>query len=254
MHAAGPGLLAVLGPLAGVVAVVAHLVLVVVLRRSGRAWSGWRSVAWVLGCALAILAVAGPLPAAAASSAPAHMVGHLLLGMLAPLLLVLGAPVTLVLRALPVGAARRLSRVLRSRPLRVLTEPAVAAVLDVGGLWLLYATPLLATAAGHPVLDVVVHAHVLLAGYLFTAVLVGRDPLPHRRGTPHRLVVLVLALAAHDVLAKWLYAHADGADARLGAQVMYYGGDGVDLALAVLVCLRWYASSYRRETSAHLIC
>ena len=111
------------------------------------------------------------------------------------------------------GRAAAWRLLLRSRPLRVLTEPAVAAVLDVGGLWLLYATPLRTTAAAHPVLDLVVHAHVLLAGYLFTAVLVGRDPLPPRRGTGHRLVVLVLALAAHDVLAKWLYAHADGADA-----------------------------------------
>ena len=156
---------------------------------------------------------------------------------------------TLALSALPVGAARRLSRVLRSRPLRVLTEPAVAAVLAVGGLWVLYATPLLDVAHAHPVVDVVVHAHVLLAGYLFTAVLVGRDPLPHRRGPRHLLVVLVLALAAHDVLAKHLYA-GPAAPTRLdeqrGALLMYYGGDAVDLVLAVLVCARWYRSGQRQ--------
>jgi putative membrane protein len=178
------------------------------------------------------------------------MAGHVLLGMLAPLLLVLGAPVTLALRALPPPGAGRLVRLLRSRPLRVLTEPAVAAVLDVGGLWLIYGTPLLDLAHEHVALDVAVHTHVLLAGYLLTAVLVGPDPLPHRRGTRHLQVVLVLALAAHDVLAKRLYAAAGGADPadeQRGALVMYYGGDAVDLALAVLVCARWYRRARPRN-------
>jgi putative membrane protein len=242
-HAAGLDVLGVLGPVVGLLALLAYVLLAVRARRRGRGWPVGRTLAWASGCLLATAAVAGPLASAAATSWTAHMAGHVLLGMLAPLLLVLGAPVTLALRALPVRAARRLTGVLRSRPLRVLTEPGVAAVLDVGGLWLLYGTPLLDLVHEHPLLDVVVHLHVLLAGYLFTAVLVGSDPLPHRRGTRHLLVVLVLALAAHDVLAKRLYAAAGGMDPldeQRGALVMYYGGDAVDLALAVLVCARWY--------------
>jgi putative membrane protein len=249
----GADLLAVVGLLAALLPLTAYALLVVRARRHGRAWPVVRTLAWALGCLVATAAVTGPLAEAAATSGmtggPAHMAGHVLLGMLAPLLLVLGAPVTLALNALDVGTARRLSRVLRSRPLRALTAPGAAAVLDVGGLWLLYATPLLDVAHEHPFVDVVVHAHVLLAGYLFTAVLVGTDPLPHRRGTRHLLVVLVLALAAHDVLAKRLYAAASGADlldGQRGALVMYYGGDAVDLALAVLVCARWYRRSAPR--------
>ncbi len=256
-HAGGADLLAVLGVLVGLVGLLAYAGLVLRARHRGRAWPVRRALAWTLGWLLATAAVAGPLPAAAAASmstgGTAHMAGHVLLGMLAPLLLVLGAPVTLALNALGVGSARRLSRLLRSRPVRVLTEPGVAAVLDVGGLWLLYATPLLEAAHEHPVLDVVVHAHVLLAGFLFTAVLVGSDPLPHRRGTRHLLVVLVLALAAHDVLAKRLYAAAGGPDLldeQRGAQVMYYGGDAVDLALAVLVCARWYRRARPRSAAS----
>jgi putative membrane protein len=249
-HAAGPGLLAVLGPLVGLLALLAYGLLVVRARRAGRTWSTPRTLAWLTGCVLATVAVSGPLATAAMTSRTAHMAGHVLLGMLAPLLLVLGAPVTLALRALPVRAARRVSHLLRSRPVRVLTEPGVAAVLDVGGLWLLYGTPLLELAHAHPVADVAVHLHVLLAGCLFTAVLVSPDPLAHRRRTRHLLVVLVLALAAHDVLAKRLYAQAatgvDPADAERGAMLMYYGGDAVDLALAVLVCARWYRSGQRR--------
>jgi len=251
-HAGGVDLLAALAVTATLLALVAYAVLVVRARRRGRAWAVGRTLAWTLGCLLATAAVTGPLARAAMTGWTAHMAGHVLLGMLAPLLLVLGAPVTLALNALPVGAARRLSRLLRSRPLRVLTEPGVAAVLDVGGLWLLYGTPLLDVAHDHPLVDVVVHAHVLLAGYLLAAVLVGPDPLPHRRTTRHLLVVLVLALAAHDVLAKRLYALAAGTDLldeQRGAMVMYYGGDAVDLALAVLVCARWYRRTRPRATS-----
>lgn len=252
-HAAGVDLLGVLGPVVGLLALLAYAVLVARARRRGRAWPLLRTASWAAGCLLAVLAVAGPLAAAAATSRTAHMAGHVLLGMLAPLLLVLGAPVTLALRALPVHAARGLSRLLRSRPLRFLTVPAVAALLDVGGLWLLYGTPLLERAHAYPLAYAALHAHVLLAGYLFTAVLVGPDPLPHRRSTRHLLVVLVLALAAHDVLAKRLYAAASGPDLldeQRGALVMYYGGDAVDLLLAVLVCTAWYRWARPRERGA----
>ena len=256
-HHAGVDLLGVLGPLVALVALAAYGAAIVGARRAGRAWPPARALSWVAGCLVAGTAVTGPLALASRTSWTAHMAGHVLLGMLAPLLLVLGAPVTLALRALPVDHARRLSGVLRSRPLRVLTEPSVAALLSVGGLWLLYATPLLALAHTSRLVGVLVHAHVLMSGYLFTAVLVGRDPLPHRRGARHLLVVLVLALAAHDVLAKRLYA--DGyapmamVDLEQGAQLMYYGGDAVDLLLAVLVCLRWYRAGGRsRQRELHL--
>jgi putative membrane protein len=248
-HDGGVEVLTVLGPLVALVAVAAYAVLVARARRRGRAWPPARTVAWLAGCVCTLAAVTGPLATASTRSWTAHMAGHLLLGMLAPLLLVLGAPVTLALRALSAGPARRLVRVLRSRPLRVLTEPAVAALLSVGGLWLLYATPLLAVAHTNQAVGLLVHAHVLLSGYLYTAVLVGRDPLPHRRGTTHLLVVLVLALAAHDVLAKSLYAYGYApmvmSDLQEGAQLMYYGGDAVDVLLAVLVCRRWYRSGAR---------
>ena len=71
---------------------------------------------WLLGHVAAPAAASGPLAEAADTGFVAHMVTHLLLGMLAPLLLVLAAPVTLLLRTLPLAAARRVSRVLTSRP------------------------------------------------------------------------------------------------------------------------------------------
>lgn len=251
----GPGPTAVLVLLLAVPAVVGYLL--AVRREAGRrSWPGVRTACWLAGTLAVVVGSAGPLAAAAHGHAGgpgdfrAHAVAHVLVGMLGPLLLVLGAPVTLALRSLPVGAARRVSRVLRSRPLRVLTEPAVAVVLDVGGLWLLYRTPLLGWTHTSPAVHLLVHVHLVLAGFLLAAVLVGRDPLPHRRSHRNRAVLLVLALAAHGILAKSLYAEppaaVDAATAQAGAMVMYYAGDAVELVLAVLLCRSWFAGSPAR--------
>ena len=54
----------------------------------------------------------------------------------------------------------------------------------------------------------------------------------------------MLALAAHDILAKYLYAHPpDGVPApaaETGAMIMYYGGDVIDVAIMVVLGARWY--------------
>ena len=124
-----------------------------------------------------------------------------------------------------------------------------AVLLDLGGLWLLYRTPLLGWTHSHPAVHLLVHVHLVQAGYLLAAVLVGRDPLPHRRSPRHRAVALVAALAAHGILAKTLYAEppaaVDAATAQAGAVVMYYAGDAVEVVMAVLLCRRWFGGGVR---------
>ncbi|RLY94118.1 cytochrome c oxidase assembly protein [Kocuria tytonicola] len=209
--------------------------------RGRRRVSPWRPVSFSAGLLCTGVGLVGPVAQAGHASFTAHMVGHLLVGMLGPLLLVLGAPVRVLLRGLSTAAARRVTRVLRFPLLRFVTTPVVAAVLNVGGLWLLYTTGLFpwmhASALGHAV----VHAHIFLAGYVFTAAIAGPDPDPHRSSFRVRAAVLVVFMAAHSVLAKWLYAHppvgVPADDVRVGAQLMYYGGDVVDVALIVLLFL-----------------
>ena len=170
--------------------------------------------------------------------------------MLAPVLLVLSAPMTLVLRALPVSGAKRLVRVLRSWPLRILTHPVTAATLNAGPVWLLYTTDLYPLMHRHGWLGVAVHLHLFAAGYLFTHTMIGSDPAPHRPGWPGRAVVLVLALGAHSVLARYLFAHPpagvpEGAS-EAGSELMYYGGDAVHLLLIVVFCWQWFHASRPR--------
>lgn len=226
----------------------------VLLVRSDSGWPARRTVLWYAGLTCAGVALLGPLADATHTSFTAHMAGHLLLGMVAPLLMVAAAPVTLLLRALPVGGGRVVTRVLRSRVVGVLTHPVVAGVLNGGGLWLLYTGELYARMHSSPVVFGLVHAHVFIAGYVFTAAVVGVDPNPHRASLAVRSTVLVTFVAAHSILAKWLYAHpptgVEPRDAEVGAQLMYYGGDVVDVTLIVLLFLGWYRATRPRTSPA----
>lgn len=242
----------------GLLTIAAGYACALLLSRVRTPWPAHRTAAWLLGLACAGAALVGPLAAAARESFTAHMAAHLLLGMVAPLLLVLGAPVTALLRALPVRGARAVSRVLRSLPVRVVTHPFVAASLVGGGLWVLYATPLLALSHASPVVHTAVHGHTLLAGYVLTASVAGRDPDPHRASPAVRTAALVLVSAAHAVLARHLVGHPPAAatpeDARVGAQLMSYGSDVVDVVLLVLVAAGWYvAGGHRAGTGSRRV-
>ena len=205
-------------------------------------WPLARTAAWLLGLAAAGVAVAGP--AQVHHDLHAHMAGHLLLGMVAPLLLVLAAPVTLALRALPPAGARRLARLLRTPPARRLADPLVAVPLNAAGLWLLYGTGLHTALAGRPGPTAAVWLHLLVSGCLATASVLAVDPASHRRPVAVRAVALAGGAAAHDVLAKVLYAHppAGTVGAEAGARLMYDGGTVLTLVTAALLWRRWYVS------------
>lgn len=221
-----------------------------VSRRRGRPWPAHRVVLWTTGVACAASAVVGPLADAARSSFTAHTVAHLLAGMLAPILLVLAAPVTLALRTLSTTPARRLSRVLRSGPARLLSHPVTATAISAGGMWLLYRTPLLEAMHAAPLLHVLVHAHVLLAGCLFTAAVIGVDPRPHPPARTTQVIALVVAMSSHAILAKQLYARPpaflDPADVRAGAELMSTAGGWLEAAVLVVFCAQWYRAAGRR--------
>ena len=172
------------------------------------------------------------------------MWSHLFVGMLAPLLLVVAAPGTLALCSLHVRRARQHSHVLASWPVRIVTFPVSAALLNIGALWVLYRTPLYEATGRDPLLHLAVMAHVLIAGVIFTAAILRIDPAPHGGGFALRMTVLLAALGAHGILAKIIYGHpplgVNVAEAADGALLMYYGGDVVDAALLTILCAQWY--------------
>ncbi|MCK0537981.1 cytochrome c oxidase assembly protein [Alcanivorax quisquiliarum] len=171
-----------------------------------------------------------------------HMAQHVLIGMVAPLLLVCSAPGTLLLRALPVAIARRLVRCWHSRPLCWAWHPLPASVLHIGGMYLLYLTPLFTWGMAHPAGHVWLHLHFLLAGYLYCqAILGGPDRLPGTASRRTRGMWLWCSAGLHALLGKLMYAGPwpDGAgiasdSLRQGAMLMYYAGDLAELMLMVV--------------------
>lgn len=124
-----------------------------------------------------------------------------------------------------------------------------AALVSVGGLWLIYLGPVAEAMRQVPLVHVAVHGHLLLAGYLFTAAVIGLDPRPHPPPRPLVAVVLVLAIAAHGILAKHLNAHppAGFAEVLAGAQLMYYAGAWVEAVVVVIFCAQWYRATDPRR-------
>ncbi|WP_430786579.1 cytochrome c oxidase assembly protein [Virgibacillus flavescens] len=238
-----------------ILAFVLYLFAVKVSRNNNRNWPLHRTIVWISGILSAVSAVFGPIAQKAHMDFTFHMIGHLLLGMLAPLLLALAKPVTLALRTLSVTNARKLSRILRSRPVRFLSNPIIAAILNIGGLWALYATDLFLIMHESLLAYLIIHIHVFLAGYLFTISLIYLEAVPHRHSFVFRASVFVCALAGHGILSKYIYANPPEnisiEEAKSGGKVMYYGGDLIDLVIIFILCLHWYqATNPRRKGHA----
>ncbi|GAB3237711.1 cytochrome c oxidase assembly protein [Glycomyces halotolerans] len=225
------------------------------LRRRGDTWPWHRDAAFTTGAWAIAYVFVDPLPGGPFT---AHMGQHLIIGMAAPLLLVLARPLTLAFRALGPGPARRtLLALAGSRRAAWFAFPPAAALLDIGGLWLLYRTPLFAAVQHQPAAHILLQLHVLAAGILFTFAVCQLDPVRHRWNLAWRGTTLIAAGAAHAILAKTLYTTpppdtaATTTDLQTGAQLMYYGGDLIELALAAVIALHWYTATGRTRTRQH---
>ena len=181
-----------------------YLVGVRKLRRDGVPWPLVRTVSWLGGVAVVLVATSSGLARYAPVLFSVHMFAHMLTAMLAPILLALGAPITLALRALPThrdprypGIRAWLIAAVHSRPARVLTHPAVAAALWIGGLYVMYFTGAYEYALRNHPAHLAMYAHFIASGYLFFAILISPDPLPRRLGYPARMAVLLGALVFH---------------------------------------------------------
>jgi putative membrane protein len=227
-----------------------YIVSVIVSNKKYKKWPVYRTYSWIAGALCIAGSIIGPLGQKSHSDFTVHMVGHLFLGMLAPLLMVVGSPIKLALRTLHVKNARRLSFLLKAWPIRLVSHPVVATSLNIGGLWILYTTDLYRVMTMSPFLHALLHLHVFLAGYLFTASIIYIDPSPHRYSFTYRLSVLVLALAGHGILSKYIYGHPPIGvpvdQAESAGVIMYYGGDAIDIILIFIFFQHWYKSARPR--------
>lgn len=241
------------------------------LRRRGDSWPVLRTMSWTFGCVVLVWVTSGAPSIYGRVLFSAHMTGHMTLSMVVPPLLVLGAPVTLALRTLPArhdgsrGAREWLLAVVHSRVVGVLGHPLVAAGLFAGSLVAFYYSPLfelsLRTHTGH----VLMQAHFLLVGYLFSSVLIGVDPGLRQPPYPMRLLLLFATMAFHaffgvalvqgsrllapDVLGALgrTWGRSPIADQQLGGAVAWGIGELPTLLLGMGIAVAWVRSDDRES-------
>lgn len=228
----------------------------ITILNKGKRWSKWRSLSFITGLSILGFAFLPSTIQYAHQQFKGHMLQHILIGMLAPIGLVMGAPVTLALKSLPTKSARLVIELLKCRVFHFISHPFTALLLNIGGMFILYLTPIYNASFTNPVLHHLIHIHFLAAGYLFTWSIIGPDPAPRRPGLKTRGIFLFLSMAAHAYLSKFMYAylyprnsiHTDE-DIRSAAKFMYYGGDFSELIVVILFFLMWYKKRIGRKYS-----
>ncbi|HZF66036.1 MAG TPA: cytochrome c oxidase assembly protein, partial [Chitinophagaceae bacterium] len=178
------------------------------IKGKGKKWSNWKLCSFTTGCVLLAVALSPSMFDYAHHDFSGHVLQHLVLGMFAPILLVLGAPVSLLLRTIPRRHSKSLAFMLNSGFFHILSHPFTAFVLNIGGMYALYLTPLYNNLHNNPPLQIVVHLHFLAAGYLFIWSIIGPDPAPRRAKMVTRVFVMFLSIAAHASLSKYMYAYS----------------------------------------------
>ncbi|MEW1599494.1 cytochrome c oxidase assembly protein [Streptomyces sp. NPDC093808] len=175
------------------------------LRTRGDKWPVGRTISWLLGLAVTVLATMSGLAVYGKVMFSVHMGQHMILAMTVPILLVLGAPTTLALRALPSvpkgepdGPREMLLKLLHSRYVKVISHPAVASVLFIGSAFAVYYTSLFETLMRSHLGHLFMLLHFLAAGLLFFWVIIGVDPGPRRPPHLGRLFVLILTMPFHS--------------------------------------------------------
>ncbi|MFD1050929.1 cytochrome c oxidase assembly protein, partial [Kibdelosporangium lantanae] len=174
------------------------------LRKRGDKWPVGRTVAWLCGCAVILLATSSGIGRYSPAMFSIHMISHMMLSMLAPILLVLGGSVTLALRAIPPagkdappGPREWLLAFVQSPVARVLTHPVVALVLFVGSFYALYFSGLFDAALDLHWAHLAMNAHFLLTGYIFYWPVIGIDPTPRKLPPVGRLAMVFASMPFH---------------------------------------------------------
>nr|WP_052061326.1 cytochrome c oxidase assembly protein [Rhodococcus fascians] len=256
---------------AAIVLAVVYLIGVRRLRLRGDAWPVGRTVAWVLGCLTLLISTSSGIGRYSTAVFSVHMTGHMMLSMLAPVLLALGGALTLALRVLPAagkdgvpGMREWLLMGLHSRLSQFVTHPLVAALIFVGGFYVLYLGGIFGAVLDSHGAHLLMNLHFVLSGYLFYWMVIGVDPSPRKIAPVTKLAVVFGSLPFHaffgvalmsmnTVMGAWFYRtlgldwNSDLlGDQKLGGGIAWATGE-VPLVLVMLALLIQWSRSDDRD-------
>jgi cytochrome c oxidase assembly factor CtaG len=265
IHLDGSSVLAVVSLLA----LLAYVIGVARLRRSGVAWPWWRTLSFVAG-SVSLFGITGTwLNGYSMVLFSTHMAQHMVLSMIAPLLLLCGSPITLALRTLPRGKGTAgvpralLLDVLHSRVARVVTHPGFTLPLFLASLYGVYFTPLFDALMGNPAGHEFMLAHFLVTGLLFFGPILGQDPWPRRVGHGGRMLELLVPMPFHaffgvaimmaGTLITQTFAHPPAgwgvdplSDQTTAGSIAWSFGELPTVLILVIVLGSWMRSEDRR--------
>ncbi|OFL80325.1 MULTISPECIES: cytochrome c oxidase assembly protein [unclassified Corynebacterium] len=170
------------------------------VRRRGLTWTWTRTAWWMAGSLGMTLFMSSELGMYIPALYSMHMLGHMVLSMVVPLLLALGAPLTLMMEAWEPGFGPHewALAATRSRIVGFITHPAVNLVQFLFFFYILYLSfDLYEYAVSEHAGHVIMNACFLVSGYFYFWELVGPDPIPHRRPTGLRLLLLFISMPIH---------------------------------------------------------
>ncbi|MCU1498891.1 MAG: copper resistance domain protein [Acidimicrobiales bacterium] len=224
------------------------------LGRRGHRWPRLRRLSFGVAATALVLATQSGIGRYDDERLTIHMVQHLLLGMVVPFALVCSAPLTLALQSSRPATRRLIRRVLHHRVTSGLSHPVATWLLFGGGMVAIYLTPVLDLSTRNGLVHLAVHAHLVTAGCLFLAGLVGVDPSPRRLPHGARLLVILTAVPFHAFLGVAMLsaeaplapeAYPSLADQRTAAGLLWGMGELFTLAVAAVVVRRWYLADER---------
>ena len=181
-----------------VTAVLAGLYLWGVLRvdrrHPQRPWPVLRTVSFLLGLLVVVVATQSGIGTYDDTLFWVHMVQHLLLIMVAPPLLVLGQPVTLLMHASRNPLHTSVKRIVRSEPVAWLTWPPFGVAAYAATIVGTHLTSFMNLVESNQAVHDAEHVLYLVVGYLYFLPLLGREPIRWKVSYPLRLFLLFIAM------------------------------------------------------------
>ena len=222
-----------------------------------------RTLWFVSGITIGLLAIESPLDAAGDRAFAPHMLQHLILTSIAAPLVLCGAPLLLLLCAAPTRDARRVVVWLRGPIGHALALPPLTWSVFIATLWLTHFTGLFEAALEHESIHVLEHALYFGTALLFWFPIIAIGPTPWSTRAfayPLRMAYLLLAMPAQAALGfaiytdrHVLYAHyaARGLeDQQIAGELMWVGGSLLAIVPFLLVGAAWGRSEERAARRA----
>ncbi|MBO0819944.1 MAG: cytochrome c oxidase assembly protein [Nocardiopsaceae bacterium] len=223
-------------------------------RHPARPWPAGRTIAFVLGLLVVVVATQSGIGTYDDTLFYDHMIQHLLLIMVAPPLLVAGQPVTLLLHASQNPLHTWTKRVLRSVPVRAITWPVFGVVAYAATIVGTHLTSFMNLVLTNDTVHDLEHVLYLVVGYLYFLPLIGREPTGWKVSYPLRLFLLFIAMPVDAFTGVVLNSYGTDpfppmgsrnwgpsalSDVHDGGAVMWVGGAAIMFVVIMCVFFAW---------------